>query len=114
MWFFKFFLFSGPGKGPQRAEYEEKIRRMRLRHVAFRTLWLSYAEYPRLLGAADLGVCLHASSSGLDLPMKVTSAIPPTSAMPGPYFDPSFLPQCVQIQDMFGCGLPVLAMGYSW
>ena len=67
-------FFSRSGKGPQRAEYEEKIRRMSLRHVAFRTLWLSYAEYPRLLGAADLGVCLHASSSGLDLPMKVTSA----------------------------------------
>ena len=59
------------GKGPQKAFYEEKMQQLGLQHVAFRTLWLEASDYPLLLGSADLGICLHTSSSGLDLPMKV-------------------------------------------
>ncbi|PPD99230.1 hypothetical protein GOBAR_DD03757 [Gossypium barbadense] len=80
-------LFIITGKGPEKEKYEEKIKRLNLKRVAFRTMWLSAEEYPLLLGSADLGVCLHTSSSGLDLPMKVV--------------------------DMFGCGLPVCAVSYS-
>ncbi|KAK8334711.1 hypothetical protein V6Z12_A09G005400 [Gossypium hirsutum] len=79
-------LFIITGKGPEKEKYEEKIKRLNVKRVAFRTMWLSTEEYPLLLGSADLGVCRHTSSSGLDLPMKVV--------------------------DMFGCGLPSITICY--
>lgn len=80
------------GKGPQKARYEAEIRALeragRLPHVRILTAWLSLSDYASLLRSADLGVCLHKSSSGVDLPMKVV--------------------------DMFGSGLPVAAYaGYA-
>ena len=63
------------GNGPQREHYERRLRVLDLRRVAFRTAWLAAEDYPLLLGSADLGVCLHTSSSGLDLPMKVCAAL---------------------------------------
>ena len=38
------------GKGPEKEKYEEKIRRLHLKRVAFRTMWLSAEDYPLLLG----------------------------------------------------------------
>lgn len=74
------------GKGPQRSMYEKRIEMMDFQKCTISTAWLKIEDYPLLLGAADVGVSMHASSSKLDLPMKVV--------------------------DMFGCGLPVCSVNY--
>ncbi|KAL8650379.1 MAG: hypothetical protein Q9226_005170 [Calogaya cf. arnoldii] len=74
------------GKGPQKESFLSSIGALtnagKLSRVHIRTAWLSVEDYAKLLGSADLGVSLHTSSSGVDLPMKVV--------------------------DMLGCGLPVV------
>lgn len=75
------------GKGPLRSAFVSSISQLSLRFSSVHTLFVSAGDYPKLLGAGDLGVSLHYSSSGLDLPMKVV--------------------------DMFGAGLPVCAVDFA-
>ncbi|CAF9930404.1 mannosyltransferase [Imshaugia aleurites] len=78
------------GKGPQKEAFLTRIKDLKaeekLEMVTIETAFLSTSDYAKLLGSADLGVSLHTSSSGVDLPMKVV--------------------------DMFGAGLPVAGWGY--
>jgi beta-1,4-mannosyltransferase len=75
------------GDGERRAEFERRFAGLPARRVQLRTRWLEPEDYPRVVGSADLGLCLHRSSSGLDIPMKVA--------------------------DLFGAGVPVLALDYG-
>jgi beta-1,4-mannosyltransferase len=77
------------GKGPQKAEYIPLLHEFNRTHGSIKiyTLWLEAVDYPKLLGSATLGISLHTSTSGLDLPMKVL--------------------------DMFGCQVPVCAIGFD-
>lgn len=77
------------GKGPQKEYFLPLLHQFNEQHqyIKIITLWLEASDYPKLLGCATLGVCLHTSTSGLDLPMKVL--------------------------DMFGCEVPVCAFGFD-
>src|SRR5262249_24625951 len=75
------------GDGARRAEFERRFAGLPARRIQLRARWLEPADYPRVVGSADLGLCLHRSSSGLDIPMKVA--------------------------DLFGAGVPVLALDYG-
>lgn len=77
------------GKGPLRESFEKEIESIldQSQKVYVKFAWVEAADYPLLVGCADLGICLHTSTSGLDLPMKVV--------------------------DLFGAGVPCLAVHFS-
>lgn len=74
------------GRGPLKSYWESEIPSYKFKHVEFVFPWLSASDYSKMVASSDVGISLHISSSGVDLPMKVV--------------------------DMFGCGIPVLAYYY--
>ena len=74
------------GKGPLKDHFLNRAETSNWKHISFVAPWLTISDYATLLGSADVGVCCHYSSSGIDLPMKVV--------------------------DMVGAALPVLARGH--
>lgn len=78
-------VISGQGAG--RAAFEHRLATRAARRVHIVTTWVSGDDYPALIAAADAGLSLHRSSSGLDLPMKIC--------------------------DLFGASLPVCALDYG-
>jgi beta-1,4-mannosyltransferase len=75
------------GDGARRAEFERRFAGLPARRIQLRARFLEPEDYPRVVGSADLGLCLHRSSSGFDIPMKVA--------------------------DLFGAGVPVCALDYG-
>lgn len=75
------------GDGQRRVEFERRFAGLPARRIQLRARWLEPEEYPLVVGSADVGLCLHRSTSGLDIPMKVA--------------------------DLFGAGVPVCAIDYG-
>lgn len=63
------------GKGPMRSAFESKINSWPFRHIQVLTTWLEYKDYCSLVGSVDVGISLHDSTSGLDLPMKIVDML---------------------------------------
>lgn len=75
------------GKGPMKEKFMKTVNSYNLQIFEIKSIWLDSDDYPKILPMMDFGICLHYSSSGLDLPMKIV--------------------------DMFSSALPVIAINYS-
>lgn len=79
------------GKGELRRPFEAEVAKREQSgqwpDIAVRCIFVTAKDYPVILGCADLGVSMHQSSSGRDLPMKIV--------------------------DMFGSQVPVLARRFE-
>ncbi|KAF8818149.1 chitobiosyldiphosphodolichol beta-mannosyltransferase [Cardiosporidium cionae] len=74
------------GKGRDKESWLKRLSQLNLENISIKTLFAPMEDYYRLLASADVGISMHYSSSGDDLPMKIV--------------------------DMQGVGLPVLAFNF--
>lgn len=75
------------GFGEQRARFESLIARLPTTGARVLTGWFEPDDFPFVLASADLGLCLHRSASGVDVPIKLA--------------------------EMRGCGLPSAVLDYG-
>ena len=75
------------GRGPMRGRYDDRIAGFSSGPVVVEAGWLEADKYLELLCCADLGVSVHDSASGIDLPIKIV--------------------------DLFTAGVPVAAYDYG-
>jgi beta-1,4-mannosyltransferase len=71
----KSIILFATGFGPLRPRFETRARKIAGENLRIVTGWLPEPLYRDLLRAADLGISMHRSASGADLPMKVVDMI---------------------------------------
>lgn len=107
------------GRGPGREAFERELAARSWKRSRVRTRWFSHAEYARLLACADLGLCLHRSSSGVDLPMKLAdlaaAGLPACALDYGPVLDETPAPDAIlrfrSPDELAGCWLEAFGPG---
>ena len=78
-------ILFATGFGPLRPSFEARARKAATGKLRIVTGWLPEQLYRDLLRAADLGISMHRSASGVDLPMKVVDMI--EAGLPAAVFD---------------------------
>ena len=80
-------LFLITGRGPLRDKFMKKVSEANLKYFDVKSIWLESDDYPKLLSLVDLGISLHYSSSGIDLPMKVVDMFSGCLPVASIYYD---------------------------
>jgi beta-1,4-mannosyltransferase len=86
------------GKGELKSYYEQLMDtfNQKSHFIKMKTRWLEFTDYPKLLFCSNVGISLHTSTSGLDLPMKVLDLV--GSSLPGLAKDFPTISELVQVK----------------
>lgn len=75
------------GQGPCKQNWQRRFERTHFNNINVIFKWFEAKDYPLIVASADYGICMHNSTSGVDLPIKIL--------------------------DLQSCKVPVLAYEYS-